>query len=892
MVSEQEKQQRVETFPGFLGEEADEVARRMALFREELLHRLLDRPAPLRNPAPPRESVNLPRKQGGSGFSPFYYYPFLFASAFPSVAAEDLRTLAFANRILLEAILLSDKKIDETRPWTPVDFYLADCCFHKASETLLSLFPLEHTFWLQTQNWFSQYARAIHKEQLRHRYRLSRYTLEEFYEISKGKVALLKTTLLAMGLLSDDADVASLMESQDRFLVGFQCFDDLKDWKEDLRHKNFTFLLTRVLLEGGFDHRLRRNGFLPRGEVGQVLYHRGIAEDQLRLAERYFREALDSVKAVHVPLWVDVIRGFLRHCRTMRHDLAEIRRRARTANDARGVTQEAAVRAARGIPPEAVAVRLKEALLFLTRSQDPLGGYPLARSPHPYMNPSTPLAPSRLVTSFLLRALAPLKDLAALLPPLLFKASQWLDRPPRETEHPRLPIPLEKSFPPGRVNRAEWLEFDESFDAALPLLPHGLFWANLLYTASTANLRLEKLQSRVEDCVRQADYAPWTLCFSLNGSNATRAHGACRSLLPLLLFCQASGSELPRKPLHDYLLRRYRTEKSWNHPTETALSLLCLLATDYQGPELPSAVDRLIRSQERDGSWPPNAFYEQDGLFYGSRELTTAWCLTALFLYHLRPCLHDEHKSAVPNVKQGAPNPSVVVHAGLPGNLSVLTASALEQLRNVLNPSWPHTIYVGRWPAMPPHFLLDTEEGMILGVNIRGKGHHPVLSAGRRPLNVEIAMGVMSAHRCRLLGALKDRLERIFVAGVALRACATIWPREAPWVRLGMRKLDWAWCREHEPFLWEELRRFLLHPDPKQSCFQWLLPDPPPSPGRLIPKGASLFLGEGLFRQTEPPEDAADPCRQASDLLCTDLPDILRTFRRKVGLEGHENTFS
>ena len=310
-----------EAFRQFLDDEARRTAHDMAVVRDENAHRLRGNPVPFRTPRDQGNKV-------GMRFSPFYYYPFLFASAFPSVPIEQLRDLALANRILLEVILLSDKRIDETRRWTPEDFFLVDSYYQKALEILFPLFPLEHAFWQETQRWFFQYARAIQKEQVRHRHRLCPYTHQEFYEISTGKVALIKTTLLAMYCLSDDSGaLASLMESQDRFLVGFQCFDDLKDWKEDLQQENFTFLLTRVFFEGAFQQRIRRAECPSRREVGQILYHKGIAEDHLRLAEHYFREALDFAREADVPAWMEVVSGFLRHCHTMRQDLAEIRRR-------------------------------------------------------------------------------------------------------------------------------------------------------------------------------------------------------------------------------------------------------------------------------------------------------------------------------------------------------------------------------------------------------------------------------------------------------------------------------------------------------------------------------------------------------------------------------------
>jgi hypothetical protein len=188
---------------------------------------------------------------------------------------------------------------------------------------------------------------------------------------------------------------------------------------------------------------------------------------------------------------------------------------------------------------------------------------------------------------------------------------------------------------------------------------------------------------------------------------------------------------------------------------------------------------------------------------------------------------------------------------------------------------------------MPPHFLLNTEQRIVAGVNIDPRRKEAALSTGRRPLNVEIAMATMAAHRCLRLGPLRDRMERAFVAGAALHACAAIWPHQAPWERLGMPKLDWDWCREHEPFLWEELRRFLLHPAPGQPAFRWLLPDGPASPDSPVPRGACLFLGESLFSG---PPDRRKNCPQVNHLLASTRADILRMFRRKSGLDSDENS--
>jgi hypothetical protein len=815
----------------------------------------------------------LPGTRGDPRFSPFYYYPFLFAGAFSSVARKDLRRLCLANRVLLEAVLLADKKIDETRPWTPWDFCLADRCVHRALEILLPLFPPEHEFWRDTDAWYLEHARAIVREQRLHRHRLCEYPQEEFFDISSGKVALLRTNLLAMGILSGRKhEWRPLMQSQDRFLVGFQCFDDLRDWKEDLRQRNYTFLLTRVLFAGGFDRQVHRAEPVPQDAVGQVLYHRAIAEDQLRLAEQCFEDALDSAEGMNVPLWIGTVRGFLHHCRTMRHDLAEIRRR--TTRKPTSMTVEE---------------RIEAALGYVAGSRPCSPGFPLARSPYPFMNPSVILAPSRFVTFSMELALSPLQGLNPRLPGRLLETSRWLAGPLQTPPDSSIPAVLEESLAPIAMDREALFRLDEHLESRGHPRPHGLYLAHLLLAASRAKIRLPRLESWVAGAVRKADYALWARIPSGDPPSLSLRAGVFHPLLPLLLLCHACGPRLPRKPLHEYLLRCGRAPGAWSNPTDTALALLCLLATGYQGPELSCAAERLLQTQEADGSWPPNAVYQENGHFYGSRELTTAWSLLAWFSHRL------VHPSSAAQAGPGqirtkaSPEPKIVLHAGVPERLHRYALSVLGEARKVLAPPWPGTIFLGRWPGMPPHFFLSVSGRMTTGIHLRsGPGNRP-LSTGLRPLNVEILMALTTTRRGLTHGPLRDRLERIFVSGLALSACAGLFPDQAPWERLGMQRLDWTWCREHEAFLWEELRRFLLHPDPREPAFRWLLPEPTPSQDSPIPAGAALFLGEGLFRQ---PCDARDARRQVQEMLEKSLPDIVRTFRRKAGLDNHENTFA
>lgn len=81
------------------------------------------------------------------------------------------------------------------------------------------------------------------------------------------------------------------------------------------------------------------------------------------------------------------------------------------------------------------------------------------------------------------------------------------------------------------------------------------------------------------------------------------------------------------------ILDRRQEDGSFGEPFETALALNSLLNLGHRQPGLfePAVRFLLARQREEDGSWPRAAFYiDFFGGFYGSEELTTAFCLEAL----------------------------------------------------------------------------------------------------------------------------------------------------------------------------------------------------------------------------------------------------------------------
>jgi hypothetical protein len=445
---------------------------------------------------------------------------------------------------------------------------------------------------------------------------------------------------LALAFLSKRTEeLKRLSTSLDHHHIALILIDDLEDWRQDFQASNFTFLLTRLVQKTGLTEEIRCGSSIASERIGRLLYATGLMEDQLRLAEAFFQKASATVGPLPLPLWKRFNSEFRSRCRALRHDLAEIRRREERRVQTRRTLRRGLVLPDGETSSHPVERMLRAGLSYLVTTQAPEGSFPLSASPHSYMHPSTSLAASRFVTTLIIRSLESIIDLDLSVNQALHRASNWLDYVQTTSLPPGIPKTLEEAISLMPSNRDELLDLDRSFAPSHGPMSDGLFWANLLYVCSQKSLIPARITAFVDDCLLRGYYTPWShgVCFGPVDSPWTR--GVCRPLLPLLLFSQALSTRLPRTALRDYLLEPYRATRSWKNTTETSLTLLCLLLIGYDGPELAPAIEKLEESQELDGSWAPNAIYGEGNVLYGSRELTTAWCLEVLFQYHLGPSM-------------------------------------------------------------------------------------------------------------------------------------------------------------------------------------------------------------------------------------------------------------
>jgi hypothetical protein len=100
---------------------------------------------------------------------------------------------------------------------------------------------------------------------------------------------------------------------------------------------------------------------------------------------------------------------------------------------------------------------------------------------------------------------------------------------------------------------------------------------------------------------------------------------ACRHSAPSLV---ESG-----KRLVELTVMRRTADETFGSSLSTALAASVLLTFDWENSLLRDAVDFIVRHQCSDGSWDVAPFYSGPTEFWGSPELTTAFCIEVLARY-------------------------------------------------------------------------------------------------------------------------------------------------------------------------------------------------------------------------------------------------------------------
>jgi hypothetical protein len=220
--------------------------------------------------------------------SPNFYknYPRLFSNYFEAIDEEILFQLSQAGYLYYHATLLVDGLIDDK------EFDQLPLIMHLQEETiksLTSIYGSKSIFWKYWNNRKNEYFNAVETERKLNYDRVLRFT--DYADLADQKSSFGKIAIDCIYLLSNqknDARYHALLRSHYYFSVGFQLYDDVKDYREDLEKGQFNWAI--------YEQRKMMDNAplkLDYGVLHKLLFINGIGQKVLGKSISCFRQALE-----------------------------------------------------------------------------------------------------------------------------------------------------------------------------------------------------------------------------------------------------------------------------------------------------------------------------------------------------------------------------------------------------------------------------------------------------------------------------------------------------------------------------------------------------------------------------------------------------------------------
>ncbi len=248
-------------------------------------------------------------------------YPYLFLGAFPALTPSGVQPLTLAGRLFASSLFAYDNLIDGMSRAT--NALSAQAMQFEAYHLLHQLFPPDTAFWRRFRSYMAEYADACLQEQ---RFASGERPWQEYteslaLEIAVAKTGIAKATVAGLvELAHNDSLFEPLVESIHHYYIARQMWDDLGDWKEDLRTGIPSLLLSRVLHE----RPARENRDLVRDQLARELYYGGHAQYVLELALESLDRVDDLTADMPHLLWHRATAEVRRNCEALLDDINRI----------------------------------------------------------------------------------------------------------------------------------------------------------------------------------------------------------------------------------------------------------------------------------------------------------------------------------------------------------------------------------------------------------------------------------------------------------------------------------------------------------------------------------------------------------------------------------------
>lgn len=218
--------------------------------------------------------------------SPKFYqeYPKLFSLYFPDIECNTVNNLSKAGYYYYHSVLILDSIIDDNEiKEIPKMMMLQE----KSIKLLTSIYGIESKFWDSWIKRKNEYFEAIKIEKLLSKKEIIDYQIYE--DLSDKKSAFGKIAIDSLYVLSEKVNeetYKALLLSHKYFSIGFQLYDDVKDFREDFEKGQFNFAIYKLKSKIQFNQYKNDVGILNK-----LLFIKGVGQDILAKSIEQFEKA-------------------------------------------------------------------------------------------------------------------------------------------------------------------------------------------------------------------------------------------------------------------------------------------------------------------------------------------------------------------------------------------------------------------------------------------------------------------------------------------------------------------------------------------------------------------------------------------------------------------------
>jgi prenyltransferase beta subunit len=236
--------------------------------------------------------------------SPEYYayYPRLFYKYFDDIDVETVNELSEAGYCYYQSVLLMDSIIDN-KNFSNIP--LISVLQEETIKTLTSIFGKKSRFWEYWNLRKQEYMQAIQIEKKLQAFDNVEWKIYEDLADKKstfGKIAI--DSLYQLSNKKEENIYKLLLTSHYYFSIGFQLYDDVKDFAEDFENKQFNWAIYEL-------QKTLDSNQLPSDvrTLNKYLYINGIATNILKKSTDAFQEAMDVLAPLNIDSeWLEVIK--------------------------------------------------------------------------------------------------------------------------------------------------------------------------------------------------------------------------------------------------------------------------------------------------------------------------------------------------------------------------------------------------------------------------------------------------------------------------------------------------------------------------------------------------------------------------------------------------------